>query len=113
VSSRTASQLDSGLIARKGEAKPAGPPSPPIAADPVRATRGAFAPETARPQTEAALPADDTPRPVRGLHGTIAVTVRLDPRRYERLKVYGARLRRTNQEILVEALDRYFRDIKE
>lgn len=56
---------------------------------------------------------DDVPGPVQGLHGTIAVTVRPDPRRYERLKVYGALRRRTNQEILVEALDRYFRDIKE
>ena len=50
-----------------------------------------------------------TPQPARGLHGTIAVTVRLDPARYERLKVHGARVRRTNQEILVEALDDFFR----
>lgn len=113
MSSRNASRLASGLIARKGEAKPAGPPSPPIVADPARATAGALAPETARAQAEAALPLDDTPGPVRGLHGTIAVTVRLDPRRYERLKVYGARRRRTNQEILVEALDRYFHGVKE
>jgi hypothetical protein len=41
----------------------------------------------------------------KGLAGTIAVTVRLDPDRYERLKVYGARHRLTNQEILVAALD--------
>jgi hypothetical protein len=46
----------------------------------------------------------------RRLHGTIAVTVRLNPARYERLKVHGARVRRTNQEILVEALDDYFRN---
>jgi hypothetical protein len=48
--------------------------------------------------------------PARGLHGTIAVTVRLDPARYERLKIHGARARRTNQEILVEALDDYFQN---
>ena len=113
MSSRNASPLDSGLIARKGEAKPASRPSPPVAADPARAMTGALAPETACPLAGAALPVDDTPGPVRGLHGTIAVTVRLDPRRYERLKVYGARRRRTNQEILVEALDRYFQNIKE
>ena len=46
----------------------------------------------------------------RGLQGTIAVTVRLDPIRYERLKVHGVRVRRTNQKILVKALDDYFRN---
>ncbi|HJS86012.1 MAG TPA: hypothetical protein VJ779_11195 [Acetobacteraceae bacterium] len=73
----------------------------------------ALASEAARTQTEAESRAAHAPGPPRGLHGTIAVTVRLDPRRYERLKIHGARLRRTNQEILVEALDRYFRNIKE
>jgi hypothetical protein len=53
---------------------------------------------------------EGTRQAARGLHGTIAVTVRLDPARYERLKVHGARVRRTNQEILVEALDDYFRN---
>ncbi len=37
--------------------------------------------------------------------GTIAVTVRLDPDRYERLKAESTALRRTNQDIIVEALD--------
>jgi predicted DNA-binding protein len=53
-------------------------------------------------QTEAA------PAAPRGAAGTIAVTVRLDPERYERLKIHGAKTRRTNQDILVEALDAYF-----
>jgi hypothetical protein len=35
----------------------------------------------------------------------IAVTLRLDERRYERLKLYGVRRRLTNQQILVHALD--------
>jgi dihydrodipicolinate synthase/N-acetylneuraminate lyase len=48
------------------------------------------------------------PAAARGLAGTIAVTVRLDPERYERLKIHGARNRRTNQDILVDALDAYF-----
>lgn len=113
MSSRNASRLDSGLIARKGEAKPAGPPQAAVVADPAWATTGALAPRAEPAQAEAALPVSDAPGTARGLHGTIAVTVRLDPRRYERLKVYGARLRRTNQEILVEALDRYFQNIKE
>ena len=38
---------------------------------------------------------------------TIAVTVRLDEDRYVKLKVLGARTRRTNQDILVAALDAY------
>jgi predicted DNA-binding protein len=33
--------------------------------------------------------------------------VRLDPARYERLKIYGVRQRRTNQELLVEAIDAF------
>ena len=113
MSSRNASRLDSGLIARKGEAKPAGPTQAAVAADSVRATTGALAPRADRAQAEAVLPVSDARGTARGLHGTIAVTVRLDPMRYERLKIYGARLRRTNQEILVEALDRYFQNIKE
>jgi hypothetical protein len=50
----------------------------------------------------------DTPIP-KGTTGTIAVTVRLDPDRYRRLVSYGARFvpRRTNQEILIAALDEY------
>jgi hypothetical protein len=43
----------------------------------------------------------------RGIAGTIAVTVRLDPERYERLKLHGARRRQSNQEILVAALDTF------
>jgi hypothetical protein len=43
----------------------------------------------------------------KGVAGTIAVTVRLDPERYERLKMQGARKRLTNQEMIVAALDDY------
>jgi hypothetical protein len=39
------------------------------------------------------------------------VTVRLDPNRYERMKIHGARQRRTNQQILVAALDAYLADL--
>lgn len=40
---------------------------------------------------------------------TIAVTVRLDETRYERMKQWGTERRRvTNQEIIVAALDRFF-----
>jgi hypothetical protein len=39
---------------------------------------------------------------------TIAVTVRLDETRYERMKSWGTGRRVTNQEIIVAALDRFF-----
>ena len=48
--------------------------------------------------------------------GTLAITVRLDPVRYEALKAAAARARagksgpKTNQEILVTALDSYLRN---
>ncbi len=76
------SQLSGGLIARKGGATPAAPKTP-----------------------KAEL-VDLKPKP-KGTAGTIAVTVRLDPERYEKLKMFGVRQRRTNQDILVAALDAY------
>ena len=80
------------LIVRKGEAAPA-----------VATTvANPDIPETVVNQSEAV----SGPAPVpHGLAGTIAVTVRLDPTRYERLKIYGVRQRRTNQELLVAAID--------
>jgi hypothetical protein len=39
----------------------------------------------------------------------IALTVKVDQARYEALKVLGARTRRSNQEILLAALDAYLR----
>ncbi len=79
-----AAPLNSGLLVRKGEAAPA----PSVA-----------------PDTSKAL---ETPLP-RGIKDTVAVTVRLDQERYHRLVGFGARFapRRTNQEILVAALDAY------
>lgn len=109
MSSRNTSRLDPGLIARKGQAAPAAPAAPvpaPVAPEPPVAL--ATIPPSA-PANGPALGEEARP-PARGLQGTIAVTVRLDPVRYERLKVHGARARRTNQEILVEALDDYFRN---
>ena len=43
------------------------------------------------------------------VQATIAVTVRLDERRYERMKGWGMNRRVTNQEVIVAALDRFFR----
>ena len=54
------------------------------------------------------------PRP-KGTKNTIAITVRLDEARYRRLIAYGAAFfpRRTNQEIMVEALDAYLAQVTE
>jgi hypothetical protein len=87
-------RLAGDLIVRKGEATPAAAASVPIPEGLGTAER--------RPATGAG------PAPVpHGLAGTIAVTVRLDPTRYERLKIYGVRQRRSNQELLVEAIDAF------
>jgi hypothetical protein len=40
----------------------------------------------------------------------VALTVKVDQARYESLKVLGARTRRSNQEILLAALDAYLRN---
>ena len=87
---KTPAHLDAGIIARKGEARPA------------RALAG---------EGESGE-ASNVPR---GTKDTIAVTVRLDKQRYQRLVSYGARFapRRTNQEMLVEALDAYLAQIIE
>ena len=105
MSNRNVSRLDAGLIARKGEAVPAH--ATPLT-EPARSREvvvGATA-ETVLPEPQGEVPPSHRPLP-RGVQGTIAVTVRLDPARYERLKMFGVRRRRTNQEILVEAVDRY------
>jgi hypothetical protein len=81
-----AAPLGAGLLVRKGEATPAKSEK-----------------KTARP-SETSLP--------RGTKDTVAVTVRLDEARYHRLIEYGTRFtpRRTNQEIIVEALDAYLKN---
>jgi hypothetical protein len=82
VMARASPHLGSGLIVRKGEATPT---------------------TTTAPAQSIAT----APTPPRGVSGTIAVTVRLDPERYERLKMHGVKTRNTNQQILVAALDAY------
>lgn len=48
------------------------------------------------------------PRLASRVQATIAVTVRLDETRYERMKTWGTNRRVTNQEVIVAALDRFF-----
>jgi hypothetical protein len=56
-----------------------------------------------------AAPAKEPAAVPHGTKDTIALTVRLDPERYQWLVQFGARFipRKTNQQILVEALDAY------
>jgi hypothetical protein len=80
-------------ISRKGEAVPAVTslePASPIAAS----------------ATEPLIP---TTRLSSRVQATIAVTVRLDEPRYERMKTWGTARRVTNQEVIVAALDQFFR----
>ena len=85
MSKRKAAHLDAELLVRKGAASPA----------------------TTAPHAAAA---DDEP----STKETTAVTLRLDRERYRRLVSYGARFmpRRTNQEILIEALDAYLKQVE-
>jgi len=80
---RKAAPLNASLLARKGEAAPASHRAPTSDA------------------TEPPIP--------RGTKDTVAVTVRLDHDRYHKLVGYGAQFtpRRTNQEILIAALDAF------
>jgi hypothetical protein len=86
MAQRKTTPLDGNLV-RKGEAVPAQVSTP----------------------TVALTKAPDIPH---GTKGTIAITVRLDPPRYQRLMAFKARFprRMKNQEILIEALDAYLNE---
>src|SRR5690242_14832821 len=88
------------MIPKKGEALPAvtsfNEPSAPPVSSPAP-TEPSFAPAAEI----------TSPRLTSRVQATIAVTVRLDEQRYERMKTWGTTKRRvTNQEIIVAALDR-------
>lgn len=90
--------LSAGLIAKKGEAAP------------VAAVIQPMSPVAALPQstTHQSVPAEAAPPVPKGANtNTIAVTVRLDPDRYQALKLYGVKTRTSNQDVLVAALDQY------
>ena len=95
-------------IPKKGEAAPvltsfeSPPPPAPSTAQPAPVPAVAAMPS---PPTQDFPPARLSSR----VQATIAVTVRLDERRYERMKTWGLGRRVTNQEIIVAALDRLFR----
>lgn len=83
-----------GVIVRKGVEPAASVPAPDIPVAPA-------------PDAPAATPASAPALPP--LVGTIAVTLRLDPDRYTKLKALAVATRRTNQDILKAALDDYLR----
>lgn len=125
-----AARLTSSLLVRKGDAAPAGIPprhpdvplvqvSPPVSearAAPLRAI------SEAEPQTAAASPGAGAtvnpagPTPAAGRTGRaggggsgerFATTLRLDPVRHYRLKLFAARQRTEVQDLLVRAVDAY------
>lgn len=88
-------------ISKKGEAAPAivsfeepVPEAPPV--------------QSAPPLRVPPAPPPSQPRLSSRVQATIAVTVRLDESRYERMKTWGTSRRVTNQEVIVAALDRFF-----
>jgi hypothetical protein len=89
MTSKRAAPLTLLAVAKKGEAAPA-----------VQSIEQSAAPSTVL----------DSFPPLRSsrVKATIAVTVRLDEERYERLKGFSAAKRITNQDIIVAALDRFF-----
>jgi hypothetical protein len=88
---KRAAHLNADILVRKGEARPTTPASEP------------------HPPQDAAPPLP------KGGKNSIALTVRLDLERYQRLVAYGARFapRRSNQDILVAALDAYLDQVEE
>jgi hypothetical protein len=93
MSKSAPSPLTMPIIPKKGEATPAITSfEEPIASPPH------ISPESAAP------PARLSSR----VQPTIAVTVRLDEVRYERMKTWGTTRRVSNQEVIVAALDRFF-----
>ena len=83
MAKRKSAPLNAGLLVRKGEAAPATDTKPLEAND------------------DAPAPSQETK--------AVSLTVKLDDERYHRLLAYGARFtpRRTNQKIVVAAIDEY------
>ena len=104
------SQLSGNLIARKGDATPS-TPTPKLQAVPPAVVEQ-LPVEQPQPRAKTSKPPRGKTRVKakaipRGVENTIAVTVRLDEKRYRKLKHYGVDQRKTNQEILVNAIDAY------
>lgn len=102
-------RLTSSLLAREGEAIPAGgfaaatislsqrlpsTPAPFRGADPAPVRAWSMAGPS---------------RPKAANDQRVALTVRLDPVRHMRLKIFAARRRCTSQEVMIKALDAYLR----
>jgi len=105
-------RLTSSLLARKGQALPAGAqaragmdlssPLPPMAPKAPRAC----ATDNLRRLGPAAIQAPvRTDQPGAGKNARVALTIKLDPTRHARLKIFAARAKRTCQDVMVEALD--------
>jgi hypothetical protein len=91
-------------LPKKGEAAPV---VASIEAASTTATLQAQEPPPALTDMSAAVPAPPPLPASSRVRPTIAVTVRLDEIRYERLKRFGGKHRITNQDIIVAALDHF------
>lgn len=100
------------LLARKGQACPAGarahagiaspPPLPPAT---PRSARPRRADNVRSLETAATTAAGRKDQPDAGKAGRVTLTVKLDPARRARLKILAAREQRTSQDLMIEALD--------
>ena len=89
---------------KKGDASPAMPSfEEPSLSTPTQTSR--LSPAVA---LSSRIENSPSPRLMSRVQATIAVTVRLDERRYERMKGWGTNRRITNQEVIVAALDQFF-----
>ena len=110
-------RLTSALLARKGHALPTGgfaqgrlglaPPAPAVVRCKAKravttAPRAALSPDLVRPSVP-----KSSRHPERAGQDRVAFTVRLDRKRYTRLKSLAGRSGRSGQEILIAALDAY------
>jgi hypothetical protein len=111
-------RLTSALLARKGHALPTGgfaqsrlgpaPPGPAVARRETKkrsvttAARAALSPDLVRPSSP-----KPSRHPDRAGLDRVAFTVRLDRKRYTRLKSLARRSGRSGQEIVIAALDAY------
>lgn len=84
MTSNKASVLSSDLIVRKGEASP-----------------------TVMTLKESPVPKKEIESEKLNDKKRVAITVKLEAAMYENLKLYGARNRKTNQDLIVEAINKF------
>lgn len=105
-------RLTGDLLARKGQAFPTGGFAaaalglvPPLPAPQARPRPCGADPSSSIEQARSWPPAGPGDPKAKGER--VALTLRLDPARHTRLRIFAARRRSTSQDLLIEALDAY------